>query len=682
MHWYNNHVLTTPNPTAVECPVSNADDDSDRRSDRSPGMSATYSPEDNKLRLSSVNRLDAETYQRVKAAGFIWAAKQGVFVAPMWTPEREDLLLELCGEIGDEDTTLVDRAEQRADRFEGYRENRAADAEAAKRAVETITNGIPLGQPILVGHHSERRARKDAERIESGMRRAIKMWDTAEYWKSRAAGALQHAKYKERPDVRHRRIKGLETDRRREEKRIAEWEEFATLWQQPGITLDRAKAIANYDHVPVDEDAGGTTLWWMLDRGRISAADAAKVAIASHAKAVARARRWLAHIQNRIAYERAMLGDAGGLPAERFDIVVGGQVLVRREWVTVLRVNRKDGRVVSVRTNAQYVPLRSIEEIQDYRPPAPGMEGKVKAASKLPPLCNYPGEGFREMTKAEWERYPGGAKVIRRERATNERGAHRMRYVGGWQLVQVYLTDAKRCDPPPAGEVAPELPLARVSKAAVASVAAGSRPISSPRPFEVMRAHLRQGGVQVVSVPQLFPTPPALAAKIVELAELSPGQKVLEPSAGTGAILEAVAAACVDLDVTAVEISRELAERLGGRWRDVRNADFLELSAEQLGCFDRIVMNPPFASGQDIQHILRARDLLRPGGRIVAVCAAGPRQHTALLPLVKASGGTWEELPADTFAGTSVRAILLTIKRSGTRMTLGPACVRPLQWTR
>ena len=71
---------------------------------------ATYSPEDNKLRLYASARLDAETYARVKAAGFSWAPKQDLFVAPMWTPEREDLLEELAGEIEDEDKSLVDRA--------------------------------------------------------------------------------------------------------------------------------------------------------------------------------------------------------------------------------------------------------------------------------------------------------------------------------------------------------------------------------------------------------------------------------------------------------------------------------------------------------------------------------------------------------------------------------------------
>jgi hypothetical protein len=43
---------------------------------------ATYSPEDNKLRLYSSTRLDRELYARVRGAGFIYAPKQGLFVAP------------------------------------------------------------------------------------------------------------------------------------------------------------------------------------------------------------------------------------------------------------------------------------------------------------------------------------------------------------------------------------------------------------------------------------------------------------------------------------------------------------------------------------------------------------------------------------------------------------------------
>ncbi|TXI88003.1 MAG: DUF3560 domain-containing protein, partial [Cupriavidus sp.] len=112
-------------------------------------LTATYSPEDNKLRLYASTRLDAETYAQVKAAGFSWAPRQQLFLAPMWTPQREDLLLKLCGEIGDEDTSLVKRAEERAERFENYSEKRAKDAENAHKKVASIVEHIPFGQPIL-----------------------------------------------------------------------------------------------------------------------------------------------------------------------------------------------------------------------------------------------------------------------------------------------------------------------------------------------------------------------------------------------------------------------------------------------------------------------------------------------------------------------------------------------------
>ena len=81
-------------------------------------LTATYSPDDNKLRLSSATRLDRDVYDRVKAAGFSWAPKQDQFIASMWTPARADLCVELAGEIGDEDSSLIDRAEDRADRLD------------------------------------------------------------------------------------------------------------------------------------------------------------------------------------------------------------------------------------------------------------------------------------------------------------------------------------------------------------------------------------------------------------------------------------------------------------------------------------------------------------------------------------------------------------------------------------
>ncbi|HAG0390689.1 TPA: plasmid SOS inhibition protein A [Salmonella enterica] len=98
-------------------------------SEDSPAQSyrATYSPDDNKLRLYAALRLDDETYQKIHAVGFRWAPKQELFVVPAWTPAREDVLLSLAGDIEDDDNTLFDRQEQRADRFSGYSEKRAGE---------------------------------------------------------------------------------------------------------------------------------------------------------------------------------------------------------------------------------------------------------------------------------------------------------------------------------------------------------------------------------------------------------------------------------------------------------------------------------------------------------------------------------------------------------------------------
>jgi hypothetical protein len=149
------------------------------------GATATYSPEDNKLRMRTPKRLELELFNAVKDAGFRYAPKQGFFVAPMWTPSREDLLIQLAGSIGDEDTSLVSRAEERAERFEGYSDKRANDAKQAKDTADSVAGNIPSGQPILIGHNSEKKARKDAEKIENSLKFAVKMWETSEYWTDR-----------------------------------------------------------------------------------------------------------------------------------------------------------------------------------------------------------------------------------------------------------------------------------------------------------------------------------------------------------------------------------------------------------------------------------------------------------------------------------------------------------------
>lgn len=613
-------------------------------------LTASFDPADNKLRLRSPSRLDSETYAQVKAAGFRWAPKQELFVAPMWTPERADLLIELCGEIGDEDTSLVDRAEERADRFVEYGEHRAEDAMSAKANVDRIAAGKELGQPIICGHHSEKRARKDAEKIESGMRKAVKMWETSKYWEARAKGALRAAKYKELPGVRHRRIKGLEADVRRYAKAVEQAEHFTVRWSKPDLTHEQAMGIANYD--------GTVRTWSDLDAGTITAAEAATKCIEGHARAIANAQRWMAHLNLRLAYEKAMLGEGGGLVSDRFDIQPGGRVLCRNEWFVVRKVNRVDGRIVSVSIVHPFLKVRGIETVSDYRPPTEADAKALAKVTKLAPIVNYPGEGFREMTKAEWDRYvKAQAGCMRKSAATAEHGAYRYRltYSAGVPR-QVFITDAKVVERPAAVAVDGVPVIERRVEVSETPIRKPVELSETDKAFTNLKSALRNG-VRVVSAPQLFPTPDAIAGRMVKLAEVEMYHEVLEPSAGTGSIVRALMRDGAD-DIVAVEVNQELAEHLRITLSRVHCVDFLSCNGE-LGTFDRIVMNPPFANGADIEHIKHAIGMLKPGGKLVALCPNGAKQSRVLRPL----SATWEELPEGSFReqGTGVRVVLLSI---------------------
>ena len=656
---------------------------------------ATYSPEDNKLRLYPAHRLDAEEYARVKAAGFIWAPKQELFVAPMWTPSREDLLLEMCGEIDDEDKSLVERAEERAERFEDYSDNRKEDYNRIYKTVDQIAERFAGGQPILVGHHSEKKARKDAERIDNGMRKAIKMWDQSKYWASRAKGAIAAAKYKERPGVRARRIKGLEADRRKQAKNKDKAEMFIRMWKKidepakkhdgtEATKLEKAMYIANSDYIsrkftlaeypreePISQYEGDMGLWSALEHGIITPDQAAALAIPIHERSIVWHDRWLQHLDNRLLYEKAMLEEAGGTAADKFDIQVGGRVLVRGEWVTVLRVNKGiDGRISTLTTARKYVAQVGIEEVQDYRPPTEEQAATVKAVMKPAPLCNYPSEAFCTMTKVEYANVYGGAKGGTAIKGTEAVGAHRVRSVqdyiarkyGKPDLKQwsgfcgVYITDEKRKDPPgPDTAATPKIEAPeRVVPQAVYHAPAVNEEV------EAMKGALKEG-IKIVVAPTLFPTPPEIAARMVELAEIEDGHRVLEPSAGTGNLLAAIGDGPFKV---AIEINYNLSELLSDATPAntlVKCADFLTCTPEAMGLFDRVIMNPPFDNGIDVKHIRHALTFVKCGGILVALCANGPRQREAF----KGVAEYWEDLPEGSFkeAGTGVNVALMKIRK-------------------
>jgi len=82
------------------------------------------------------------------------------------------------------------KQERKRERFEDLAEkNRQKSIREFKKAdLSEGATGIPFGQPILVGHHSEGRHRRTLERADNAMRRSIDADKKADYYAGKAAG--------------------------------------------------------------------------------------------------------------------------------------------------------------------------------------------------------------------------------------------------------------------------------------------------------------------------------------------------------------------------------------------------------------------------------------------------------------------------------------------------------------
>ena len=89
--------------------------------------------------------------------------------------------------IGRED--FKERREARIERLHNGASARAAEAAQARAVVDQIGGMIPFGQPILVGHHSEGRHRRDLARIDANMRKSIELRQASAELQRRAAAA-------------------------------------------------------------------------------------------------------------------------------------------------------------------------------------------------------------------------------------------------------------------------------------------------------------------------------------------------------------------------------------------------------------------------------------------------------------------------------------------------------------
>ena len=176
---------------------------------------------------------------------------------------------------------------------------------------------------------------------------------------------------------------------------------------------------------------------------------------------------------------------------------------------------------------------------------------------------------------------------------------------------------------------------------------------------------------------QFFPTPKALANRMADHLGTCDDLSVLEPSAGHGALAEAVLRNCCPRILTMIEVNPECKEKL----EDVRKRaetvgilaswnidDFLKTKPViPDDMHDRIIMNPPFTRGQDDKHVAHAIDYwLAPGGKLVAIMTPHTNEELDAL-LSPFHPCTWitEEIEAGVFkeSGTNIRTMMLILHK-------------------
>lgn len=114
--------------------------------------------------------------------------------------------------------TREEKRQRRVERYERLAEKAQQESNTAFEKSHKMSEIIPFGQPILVGHHSERRDRRYREKIDNTMRKSVQLDEKAEYYKSKAEAAANNTSiYLEDEDAVERLTEKLEGLKRSQE---------------------------------------------------------------------------------------------------------------------------------------------------------------------------------------------------------------------------------------------------------------------------------------------------------------------------------------------------------------------------------------------------------------------------------------------------------------------------------
>ena len=172
---------------------------------------------------------------------------------------------------------------------------------------------------------------------------------------------------------------------------------------------------------------------------------------------------------------------------------------------------------------------------------------------------------------------------------------------------------------------------------------------------------------------QFYPTPESLGIKLAQLIKY-PQPPILEPSAGTGDLIQAFGKAHNSRyrawnysvgDLHCVELNPERAATLKGEGFKVVWDDFLTFNP--LMPYQTIIMNPPFHDGA--KHLLKALAILADGGEIACILNAETirnpytNERKALIQQLEDAENYQVEYVQSAFDDTDVEVALVYVKK-------------------
>jgi hypothetical protein len=210
----------------------------------------------------------------------------------------------------DVEADMVARQADRVDALDGKAARAAAASDAAEIRARELAERMPLGQPILVGHHSESRIRKAYRDIESASRASVSAYRDAEEARAKADAASGTTAFRYNPGAIRRRIKRLKADLRR-------WERT-----RDGYTRTAYTDAAGVKHVETHDAATGPHRQQALDE--------------------------IERLDDQIRFWTEQLAAAVRAGFCRWDaatIEVGDKIRISWGWATVVKVNAKSVRL-------------------------------------------------------------------------------------------------------------------------------------------------------------------------------------------------------------------------------------------------------------------------------------------------------------------------------------------------